>query len=213
MASHLMSAVINYVGASIGAFYLVNDDEGSEICFELVGQYGGDEAKVKKQLSIGEGYLGACYKEKSKLIIDNLPENYIVLESGLGKTSLKCLTIIPLILDQKVNGALEFATYSKFSPDKILLLEKLGENLASSIEIIKVNNRMKNLVGQLNAHTEELNAQKEEMSQNLEEMMATQEEIDRIRTLEKQKEGELKELEIKYADLLKKYKALNKNES
>jgi ligand-binding sensor domain-containing protein/PAS domain-containing protein len=191
MAQKLMSSLVEYVGASLGVFYIINANHDSEESFELAGQYGIDQSKIKQKFEINEGYLGACYQEKKTIIIDNLPENYTSLESGLGKASLKHLTLIPLILDNNINGVMELATLDKTPAFKLKFLEKLADNLASSIEIVKVNERMKIILEQLNSHTEELNAQKEEMQQNLEEMTATNEEMERVRNLERNKEQEL----------------------
>jgi chromosome segregation ATPase len=140
------------------------------------------------------------------------------MESGLGRISLKHLLLIPLLHDNQVNGIMEISSLNKIESFKIRLLEKLAENLASTVQIIHVGNRMKLLVDQLNSHTEELNAQQEEMKQNLEELQATQEEIDRIRSREKdrdkellqqneellKRQEELKELKLKYSALQKK---------
>jgi PAS domain S-box-containing protein len=191
MAQKLTLAIVEYVDAGIGAFFILNDEDPNNISFQLAGHYGIDEDLVKKVSSANEGYLGACYHEKRKLIIDNLPGGYVTLESGLGKVSLKVLTLIPLIQDTNLNGIIELASLEKLPDYKIVLLEKLAENLASSIEIIKVNERMKVLVEQMNAHAEELNAQKEEMQQNLEEVTATQEEMERIKLNDKEKDEKL----------------------
>lgn len=191
MSQKLILAIVEYVDARIGAFYILNDDDPNDVMFQLAGHYGIDEERIKKFSSVNEGYLGACYQEKRKIIIDNLPEDYALLESGLGKVSLKVLTLIPLIQDTNLNGVIELASLQNLPDYKITLLEKLAENLASSIEIIKVNERMKLLVEQMNAHAEELNAQKEEMQQNLEEMMATQEEMERIKLHDKEKDEKL----------------------
>ena len=222
MAGKLVSGLIEYLGASIGAIYVLKESEGEESKFELLGSYAIDKERLKKYFSTDEGYLGACFKEKKKVIIDNLPEHYATVGSGLGRIDLKHLVIVPLLLEEKLNGIIELASLKKIPDYKIELLEKLAENLASSIEIVKVNTQMKEVVEKLNAHTEELNAQKEEMYQNMEEMLATQEEMERIRKKDKDQEQllneqreiiarsetELKSLTKKYNDLLKKYEKL-----
>ncbi len=224
MAGKLMAGLVDYLDANIGALYLLEEAENQESKFELLGSYALNSKHSRKNISVEEGYLGACYKEKKKIIADNLPENYAIMGSGLGKISLTHLIIVPLLLENKINGVIELASLNKLPEYKIELLEKLAENLASSIEIVKVNEQMKQMVDQLNSQAEELNAQKEEMHQNLEEMMATQEEMSRISKKDKvqehelaektkkltQTESELKSLKKKYDELIKKYEKLNK---
>ncbi len=225
MAGKLMAGLVEYLDANIGALYILNDVVGEESKFELLGSYAIENQKLRNSIASNEGYLGACFREKKKIVADNLPENYAVMGSGLGKISLRHMIMIPLLLEEKLNGVIELASLHKLPDYKIVLLEKLAESLASSIEIVKVNEQMKRMVEQLNSQTEEFNAQKEEMLQNMEEMMATQKEIERIRKKDKDQEqaineqkkklsgteSELKNLKKKYDELLKKYEKLNKD--
>lgn len=222
MAGKLISGLVEYVEANIGVLYIINEEGTDDQRLEILGSYALDKSRLKKYFSGDEGYLGACYKEKKNIIIDNLPDNYAVVGSGLGQVSLKHLILVPLMLEEKINGIIELASLKKIADHKIELIRKIAENLSSQIEIIKVNEKMKNMFEELNAHTEELNAQKEEMQQNLEEMMATQEEMARMRKKDEEQdnvntkkneklrksESELKELRKKYDALLKKYEKL-----
>jgi ligand-binding sensor domain-containing protein len=224
LARNLVPALVEYIGASLGAFYVLSSGDDLQHKFELAGSYGIGPERVKQQFEGNEGYLGACYNEKHTIAVDNLPDNYSVMESGLGKVSLKYMLLVPIMHNNIVNGIIELSSLDKMPSYKIRLLEKLAENLSSMIEIIIVNDRMKKLVEQLNSHTEELNAQQEEMRQNLEELQATQEEIERVRTKEKEREKELKkqnkelikrqeelkDLEQKYKRLMTNYNKLTK---
>jgi ligand-binding sensor domain-containing protein len=200
MAGELTGEITKALGASLGAIYVLFEDEREETCFELIGNYGLDQARVKNKFEAREGYLGAIYMDRKTIIIDNLPTNYAVLKSGLGSVSMKYLLMVPLMHDKNLKGVVELASLEKFEKNKINLIERLADNIAAAIEILTGNERMKALFEELNSHTEELNAQKEEMQQNLEEMSATHEEIDRIRQEEKQKEQDL----LKQNELLKK---------
>ena len=225
MGRELISEIVSHVGANLGALYVINDEDKNKMFFELVGNYGADENKLKSRFDINDGYLAAVYQEKNVLSIDNLPDGYAIMKSGLGKTDLRHLLMIPLVQDENLNGIIELASLEKIPTFKVDLLEKLADNLAASIEILKVNERMKQMYEELNAHTEELNAQKEEMQQNLEEMTATQEEIERVRHNEQLKakelkkqnkalqqlESENKDLRDQYDKLLKKYEKLTGN--
>jgi ligand-binding sensor domain-containing protein len=220
LGKNLVPALIEYTGASLGALYIISSSDDMQSEFKLAGSFGVNPDKIKSNLHLQEGYIGACFKEKTIIAIDNLPDNYSVLESGLGKVSLKHLLLVPLLLNNQVNGIIELSSLEKLEPYKIKFLEKLAESLASTIEIINVSNRMQKLVEKMHAHSEEMNAQHEELQQNIEEMQATQEEIERIRLKEKElvaRNEELikhqeayKELEKKYNELLEKYNQLLK---
>jgi hypothetical protein len=203
MSQALITNISEAVEANLGAIYSLHESENVESYFELIGSFGLSKHTLKNKFDIHEGYIGAVYNDKKIIEIDNLPENYALMKSGLGEVSMKYLILIPLLQDQNLKGVIELASLSKLKKIKIDLVEQLAANMASAIEILSGNERMKHLVEELNTHTEELNAQKEEMQQNMEEMLATQEEIERIRKEEKAKEEKL----IKQNAILKEKEA------
>ena len=58
-------------------------------------------------------------------------------------------------------------------------MEKVCENLVSSLSALKVNSKTKLLLEQAHEQAEELKSQEEERQQNMEELSATQEEMAR----------------------------------
>ena len=53
----------------------------------------------KKLVEIGEGNIGTCFQTKKTIRIEDLPDTYSTLTSGLGELALKHLVVIPLKLD------------------------------------------------------------------------------------------------------------------
>ena len=151
LGQNVISELVNYIEADLGALYVINGDDGENFNFELKGCYGTDRKKVQKKLFSGEGYLGACYNDKKTILVNNLPENYSVLESGLGRISLKNMLLAPLIHNDKVNGIIELTSVNPLPAYKVKFVENLADILASSIEIYNVNEKMKKLVTQMNS--------------------------------------------------------------
>ncbi len=219
MATQFINVLVDYLEVNMGAFYILNKPEHEAPHFEMIGSFAMSDTGSKTSIPVDEGYLGVCYKEKQKLLIDNLPKGYIQFKSGLGHASLKNLILIPILLDNELKGIIEMAAFEMLPEYKINLLDKLADNLASSIEIVQMNSRMKKVVDQLHNHMEEMDLQKEEMMQNIEEMNAIHEESQRIRQTHaelesklaeqneiiKNDEEELRVLREKYNDLLEKY--------
>lgn len=97
----------------------------------------------------------------------------------MGSATASALLLVPLVIEDKVFGIIELASFSKLEDYKINFVEKLAESIASTISTVKVNERTNELLKQSKVQAEELASQEEEMRQNMEELQATQEEAAR----------------------------------
>ena len=176
----IISNLCNYIDAAQGALYILNDNNESDIYYELVSAvaYGRDRL-LKKQFRPGESLVGRCAHERMTIYMTDLPDDYIKITSGMGTANPNCVLLVPLLLNNEVFGVIEMASFSKFERYQIEFVEKIGESIASTISSVKINERTAKLLAQSQQQGEELAAQEEEMRQNLEEMQATQEEAAR----------------------------------
>jgi len=173
----IISKIIKYINANQGGIYIANHEK--EI-LELKAFYAYDRQKFLNQnFNFGEGLVGQVFLEKETQLLKRIPENYIRITSGLGDAPPSCIAIIPLKINDEVSGILELASFKDFEPYQIEFLEKLGENIASSVATLKNNEQTQSLLRQSQEQAEELRTQEEEMKQNMEEMQATQEELAR----------------------------------
>lgn len=126
--------LVHYLGFEVGGLFLsASDDDGKEF-FKLTGMYAFDRNKqVKKTFKPGEGLVGRCAIEKQSIIMTKIPEDYIKIRSGMGEDLPATLLLIPVLLDDKVLGIIELATFSIVKNYKIRFLEDLGKSIASSI--------------------------------------------------------------------------------
>ncbi|HEX2395531.1 MAG TPA: two-component regulator propeller domain-containing protein [Bacteroidales bacterium] len=197
LSSAMISELVRYVGASAGGIFVVDDSDPFHTLIKASGDFClSSDSNVNKVFEIGEGNIGACFKEKQTLTFDNLTDGYIVMRSGLGKISLHHAVYIPVIQDNMAVGVIEVASVEKLPENHIRFIEKIAESLASIITIIKANDKSNLMIEQNNAQAEELRAQEEEMRQNMEELLATQEE-----SLRREKKLE-SELEIREKTIL-----------
>jgi HAMP domain-containing protein len=196
LAHHLMASLVRFVKANQGSFFIVNDEIKEDVHLQLIACYAWNKQKfIKKRVDLGEGSVGQAWIEKDVIFLTDIPNNYIQITSGLGESNPRCIMILPLIFNDEVFGVIELASFNIFEKHEVEFLKKLAENIASSISIIKNNERTKHLLTESQLMAEQLRAQEEEMRQTLEELMAVQGELQRkIRDYEQ----ELSEYKIRY---------------
>ena len=200
----LISFTVRYLQANQGGLFVLNEDNPDDLFLELVSAYAYDRKKfVEKRVNIGESLLGQTYLEGQYVLLKEIPEDYINITSGLGKSNPRSLLIMPLTVNEKMLGLIELASFNEFEDHQIQFLETLGENIASTIEGVRNTSGMQRLLEDSQQQAEEMRAQEEEMRQNQEELQATQEELARQK---QEMEEEMAELKKE----LEEYKAKDK---
>jgi hypothetical protein len=180
LSEKIIAELVKYLKANQGGLFLVQGEEGDTPQLELIACYAYNRKKyIEKTLSVGEGLLGQAYLEKDTVYLTQLPSNYLQITSGLGESNPRCLLIVPLKIQNKVEGVLEIASFQELQKYEIAFVEKLAETIASSIAAVKINARTRILLEDAQMQSEVMRAQEEEMRQNMEELIATQEEMKR----------------------------------
>jgi len=191
LSKKVIVELVKFTDTSVGAIYLVDDNDPENIKLINSGSYCYESDKIKKNKDFipGEGLIGSCYKDKEIMQIDNLPEGYINLHSGIGSKSLKHCLLVPVIDENTCQGIIELASAYAIEAYKINFITKLTETLASVITINKATDSASKMLEINKIQAEELKTQEEELRQNLEEMQTTQEELKKqIETSEKTNE-------------------------
>lgn len=85
--------------------------------------------EIKKSFLIGEGITGQVAKNKKFLYMENVPENYITVLSGLGSSTPKFLTLVPIIKNDETIAIIEFATFSALPKYRDEIFEVISEKL------------------------------------------------------------------------------------
>ncbi|MGB3585520.1 MAG: GAF domain-containing protein [Tunicatimonas sp.] len=182
----ILSHLISRLHANQGGLYLIQAEEAAEPYMTLEACYAWDREKyLDQKIYKGEGLAGQSWQEKDTIYLTDVPDDYVTIASGLGESNPTSILIVPLLVNEKVYGIIELASFEDFKPYEIEFLQKIAESIASTISTVKVNARTQELLAESQEMTEQMQAQEEEMRQNMEELQATQEEVDR-------KTGEMK---------------------
>jgi len=180
LAAEIIKNLVHYLNANQGGLFIYNDDDTENVFFELLSAYAFNRHKfIKKQILVGEGLVGTCAMEKQTVYLTEIPENYIQITSGLGEARPRCLLIVPLLIEDKVLGIIELASFNEIQQYQIDFVEKVAQSIASTLISVRTNIRTTGLLAKTQQQAEEMASQEEEMRQNMEELQATQEEAAR----------------------------------
>jgi hypothetical protein len=89
------------------------------------------------EFDLGEGLIGQVAQSGKYHYTDKLPEGFLTVRSGLGKSDPNCLLVLPW-KDQKGKtfAVIELASFRPFSAHDIKLLESVSENLIPFFNLV-----------------------------------------------------------------------------
>lgn len=127
-----LTAICKRVEAGQGAIYLSKENKKSRTV-DLYTSYAFHIAESDTlSFTFGEGLIGQVAVEGNTLVIDEVPDNYINIVSGLGSASPKHLLITPLTTSKKVIGVVELASFTPFSKEEEKWIKESLNLLATS---------------------------------------------------------------------------------
>jgi signal transduction histidine kinase/CheY-like chemotaxis protein/HAMP domain-containing protein len=200
----ILSELAPLVSAQHGVLYMMGSggDSGEQV-LRFQAAYGYEERKhLSKQFAIGEGLVGQCAKEKRRVLLTDVPTDYIRISSGLGDSTPLNIIVLPVLFEGSVRAVIELASFSRFSETHQAFLDQLTESIGLVLNTIEANTITENLLKQSQSQAQELQAQQEELRSSNEDL-GTQ-----ARQLEEQNsEVERKNEEVEVAKRLVEDKA------
>ncbi len=170
-----------YLDAHMGGIYIKTDLNEQE--FELISFIGFNKDKYNKRIiNTDSGLIGQCILEKQTIFMNDIPEDFDMVTSGLGSSTPRAVLIVPLLTNKNLMGLIEIYSLKDIKPYQIKFVERIAETIASTVTAVKTNVRTAELLDKSRKQAEELEQQEEEMRQNMEEMQATQEEASKKET-------------------------------
>ncbi|AFZ16358.1 HAMP domain-containing protein [Allocoleopsis franciscana] len=161
----ILSELTPLVGAQHGVFYIMDGNETHPL-LKLLSSYAYRERKnLANRFRLGEGLVGQCALEKERILITELPDDYIKISSGLGESSPRNAVVLPVLFEGMVTAVIELASFRRFNEIHLTFFDQLTESIAIVLNTIAASMRTEELLKQSQSLTEELQAQQKELTQ------------------------------------------------
>ncbi len=173
LARRIITFLCRYLDAQLGAIYLV---EGETLA--MVGSYAYTRRKgLSQQFGVGEGLVGQAALEKQMILLNDVPDDYIRIQSGLGDAAPTHIVVLPFLTEGQVIGVMELASFAGWTDAQTAFLESVAENVGIGFTVTQARVRLIELLAETQRQSEELQAQTEELQVQTEELEAQQEEL------------------------------------
>lgn len=165
-----------------GAIYVLNNEkENKRAVYKRMYSYAGsadaDTPYGAVQVQAGEGLIGQCAVDREVMFIGDLPEDYISINSGLGRIAPRFAVIAPVVFENKTLAVVEFASLTKWASHHVELLYELLSALGVSLNSVMTRMEIQSLYQDSQSMNEELQVQSEELQVQSEELQVQTEEL------------------------------------
>ncbi|NPA44491.1 MAG: PAS domain-containing protein [Chlorobi bacterium] len=169
--------LVKYLNVEQAGIFILQEKNNKKLLV-LEATYAFDKKKqLNSEFEIGESLVGKCAKERKLIKIDDLPEGYTFIGSGLGEDTPKTLLLVPLIFEKTLFGVIEIASLHKIPEYKINFILEVGKRIAANIANIQRKYASQKLTEQLKKQADELKEKEKEALSTIEELKKAQDEI------------------------------------
>jgi CheY-like chemotaxis protein/signal transduction histidine kinase len=193
-ARSILSQLAPLVNAQQGLFYLMMEDADQPAYLKLLSTYAYQERKhLANRFQIGEGLVGQCALEKQRILLTQVPADYIKISSGLGEATPLNLVVLPAVFEDQVVAVIELASLYAFDRIHLQFLDQLADSIAILFNSILATMRTEELLKQSQGFTEELQVQQEELTESYQRLEEQTRSLQRSEELLRQQQEELRQ--------------------
>ena len=171
LGERLLGELAQLLEAQHGVMYLVTE-EGD---LELLAAYAASGAL--QRIAPGEGLLGQSLRDRQRIVLSEVPEDYVRIGSALGQTRPRALAIVPALVAGEVKAVVELAFLQPCTELQLTFVDRLAESLGLVVTTIQAGDRTTQLLINAEAMSAELKQQSEKLLESEQQLKEQQEEL------------------------------------
>ncbi|MFE2676315.1 HAMP domain-containing protein [Streptomyces hygroscopicus] len=186
VADLILRELTPLVNAQFGAFFLSAAGAEAGKGLQLIAGYGTDQSAAGTDWSAtgsdqsaaggggptpgagtpGRGLVAQAALEKKRILINDVPPDYLTINSGLGSALPASVVILPICYEGQVLGVIELASFSRFSEVHLAFVDQFVNTIGVSINTIIANARTESLLSESQRLTTELRQRSNELQRS-----------------------------------------------
>ena len=161
----ILSELAPVVSAQHGVFYIMSGD-GDEAELKLLASYASSDGNgLRTRFKLGEGLIGQAAIDKERILLSDVPTDYIRVQSGLGESRPINIVVLPILFEGEVKAVMELSSLERFNPTHQALLDQLAESIGIVLRTIEANRRTEGLLEQSQSLAAELQKTNQELQE------------------------------------------------
>jgi CheY-like chemotaxis protein/signal transduction histidine kinase/CHASE3 domain sensor protein len=168
IARSTLQFLAGYLEFQVAALYLRESDGA----LRRIASYGFslEQDQLNQDLYQTGGLVGQVAAGRQLLRLDNLPAQYLKVNSGLGNAPATSVLLVPTHNDERTNGVMEIGFLRPLQSRDIQLLELVAGSIGMAIETALYRERLQSVLMETQQLNEELQVQQEELRSSNEEL-------------------------------------------
>ncbi len=161
----ILSELAPVVSAQQGVFYIMSN-RVDETDLQLLASYahsGGNG--VRKTFRMGEGLVGQAALERKRILLADVPTDYMKVSSGLGESRPINIVVLPILFEGEVKAVMELSSLERFNSTHQAFLDQLAETIGIVLHTIEANTRTEDLLEQSQSLAAELQTTNQELQE------------------------------------------------
>jgi signal transduction histidine kinase/DNA-binding response OmpR family regulator/HAMP domain-containing protein len=167
----VLSELAPLVNAEHAVFYGMVGPNGQAARLVFQAGYAYKQRKnLPREFHLGEGLVGQAALEKRRIVVTEVPAEYIRINSALGEATPANIVVLPVLFEGDVRAVIELASFRPFSPNHMDFLDQLMESIGIVLNTIEANSRTEDLLKQSQSLANELQSQQDQLQRTNEEL-------------------------------------------
>ncbi len=144
LARNIITFLCTYLeNVQVGTLYLVTATNR----LKLFATYAYTKRKqLANEFEFGEGLVGQAALERQSIVITQAPEDYIKVQSGIGESVPRNISVIPFFYEDELSGVIEIASLQEISDTQLEFVEQVMPHIGIAMNTAQSRTKLQNLL-------------------------------------------------------------------